>query len=223
MGEPVLTRIEPDAMREWVARLGHEDTPHVYSDRRALVRWLFWGRLEALMRISRPPSRGRVLDFGGGNGVLLPTLSARYDSVCCVDLRPQIAHELVRAHGLHNVEVHAGDLPTLGLAARSFDTIVASDVLEHVTPLEPVLEHFVELLVPGGEVLTTSPTENRFYELGRRVFGYVKPHDHYRDADDVDGALASRLHMTDRRYFPIDFAPLGVFTVARFCNAGDGR
>ena len=45
----------------------------MYSDSRWLVRELFWRRLEALIDLLGENPRKRVLDFGGGNGILLGT------------------------------------------------------------------------------------------------------------------------------------------------------
>ena len=94
MSKPSVVRVEPSRMEALIARTGHEDTPRVYSDRSFLVRELFWRRLEALLALSAVPERRRVLDFGGGNGVLLPTLSHLYQEVTCVDLRTEMAQEI---------------------------------------------------------------------------------------------------------------------------------
>jgi 2-polyprenyl-3-methyl-5-hydroxy-6-metoxy-1,4-benzoquinol methylase len=212
MARAGIVRLERTRMANLAERLGHEDTPRVYTDRNVLVRELFWRRLDALLGLSRPPDRGRVLDFGGGNGVLLPTLSRLYRSAVCVDLRTEMAEEVARADALANVEVRAGELSALALPGASFDTIVAADVLEHIVALDALAAEFRRLLVPGGELLVSAPSENRFYELGRRGFGYTKPEDHYHDVPFVR-----------RRYFPFNVRPLAVFSLARFVKppAGD--
>ncbi|OGO49343.1 MAG: hypothetical protein A2148_00070 [Chloroflexi bacterium RBG_16_68_14] len=210
-------------MEALVARLGHEDTPRVYNDRSVLVRELFWRRLGALLSLSRAAARNRVLDFGGGNGVLAPTLSRLYREVVCVDLRTEIVEELVRSEGLANVSVHAGELAALGLPADHFDTIIAADVLEHIRWLEPLVGELHRLLAPGGELLVSAPSENRFYELGRRVFGYTKPEDHYHPAAFIEATVTRRLPLSRRRYFPVDIPWLGAFSLARFIKAEEGR
>ena len=202
-------------MEEMVARLGHEDTPRVYNDRNVLVRELFWRRLDALLALSRS-KRERVLDFGGGNGVLTPTLSRLYRGVVCVDLRTEMAEELVRAEGITNVSVHAGLLAELHLPDGHFNTIIAADVLEHIVELEALVAEMHRLLAPGGELLVSAPSENRFYELGRRVFGYTKPDDHYHSAAFIEETVTRRLPRAQRRYFPVNLSWLAVFSLARF-------
>jgi 2-polyprenyl-3-methyl-5-hydroxy-6-metoxy-1,4-benzoquinol methylase len=203
-------------MEDLVARLGHEDTPRTYIDRSIFVRELYWRRLGALVASSRAQPRDRVLDFGGGNGVLAPTLSRLYGEVVCVDLRTEMADELVRSDGLSNVSVRAGDLAALGLPNDHFDTIIANAVLEHILELEVLVSEFHRLLVPGGELLVSAPSENHFYELGRRVFGYTKPHDHHHTAVFVERTVARQLPLTRSRYFPLNVPWLAVFSLARF-------
>jgi 2-polyprenyl-3-methyl-5-hydroxy-6-metoxy-1,4-benzoquinol methylase len=215
MARAGVIRLEPSRMEALRARLGHDDTPRVYNDR-FLVRELFWRRLDALLALSNPPSRERALDFGGGNGVLVPTLSRLYREVLCVDLRTEMAEEIRRAEALDNVRPLAGEIAALGLPAEHVDTIVAADVLEHILDLEALVGEFHRLLKPGGELLVSAPSENRFYEFGRKVFGYTKPDDHYHAASYVEEVIERRLPLARRRYFPFNAAPLAVFSLARF-------
>ena len=216
MTDAGVIRIAPQRMAELAERFGHEDTPIVYHDRNVLVRELFWRRLDALLALSEVARRERVLDFGGGNGVLLPTLARRYQQVVCVDLHTEMATAITRSMGLANIEVMTGEISAVGLAEGSFDTIIAADVLEHVRDLPLVIEHFDALLRPGGELLVSAPSENRFYALGRRVFGYRKPHDHYYPAAFIERTVAERLSLARRRYFPVPVPWLAVFSLARF-------
>ncbi len=205
-------------MEALIARLGHDDTPRVYTDRSVFVRELFWRRLDALLALSRPPARERVLDFGGGNGILAPTLARRYREVVCVDLRTEMVDELRRAEQLANVTALAGDIASFALPADSFDTIVAADVLEHIVDLPPLIEEFRRLLKPGGELLVSAPSENRFYELGRHVFRYAKPDDHFHEAAYVQRTVSGLLPLARQRYFPFNVSPLAVFLLARFAK-----
>ena len=216
MTKPSLIRIKRSTMEALVSRLGHEDTPRVYTDRSFLVRELFWRRLGSLVSMSGSTRKLRVLDYGGGNGVLLPTLSRMFEEVTCVDLRKEMAERLVQADGLSNVQTFSASLTSLGMPDGWFDTIMAADVLEHILDLNSLAGEFHQLLAPGGELLVSCPSENRFYELGRRLFNYVKPEDHFRPASEVEAILGLKLLLDHRRYFPVDLSWLGVFSLARF-------
>jgi SAM-dependent methyltransferase len=209
-----VTRPTTAVLAELIEQHGYEDTPTVYTDPRVLVRELFWRRLDALLALSRS-RRGRVLDFGGGNGVLLPTLSRRFDQVTCVDVHASVARALVERESLPNVVVREGRIEALALPAGHFDAIVAADVLEHMQDLPPIARELARLLRPGGELLVSLPSENPFYELGRALFRYRKPDDHYHAGAQVVEELARHLELSELRHFPLNVSPLGVFLLAR--------
>jgi len=100
----------------------------------------------------------RVLDYGCGDGALLSVL----------------------ASAAPGVELHGFDLNALGLeharralAARrlvatlygapeaipsaAFDCVVCTEVIEHATAPDRMLEHIAQLLKPGGRVVITTP------------------------------------------------------------------
>ena len=210
-----MRRIDRRLMEKLIAERGTPDTPRVYTDRSRLVRELFWRSHEGMLALSRSPRR-RALDFGGGNGVLLPTLAEMYDAVTCVDLNTDIAQEVVRLFDLTNVEVVSGDILQLRLPDDHFDTIVAASVFEHVEGLEPLADEMARILTLGGELLANVPSENRLYGLGRRVFGYTKPWDHYYDATFITGVLGRHLRLRERKCFPVNWSPLAVFYLLRF-------
>ena len=214
-----VVRVDRSQLETLIGLHGNEDTPHVYVDGNVLVRELFWRRFEALLALSQASPRGRVLDFGGGNGVLAPTLSRLYAEAVCVDLRTEMAEALRQSEGLANYTARAGELSSLELPDGHFDTIIAADVLEHVLDLEALVGELHRLLVPGGELLVSAPSENRFYELGRRVFGYTKPDDHFHPASYIEATVGQRLPMAQRRYFPFNVAPLAVFSLGRYVRS----
>lgn len=47
----------------------------------------------------------------------------------------------------------------------------ALDVLEHVDDLPGTLSHLMRLLKPGGQLVVSGPTENLFYQIGRKLAG----------------------------------------------------
>jgi len=208
-----VTRPARALLAELIEQHGHADTPRVYTDLLP-IRELFWRRLDPLMKLCRSRG-GRVLDFGGGNGVLLPTLARRFDEVVCVDLDAAVARALAEREGLARVVIREGPIDTLGLPDDHFDAVTACDVLEHMKDLPPLVHALVRVLKPGGELLVSLPTENRMYELGRAVIGYEKPSDHFHTGAEVVEELARHLELDAVRYFPIPLAPIGLFLLVR--------
>jgi ubiquinone/menaquinone biosynthesis C-methylase UbiE len=214
-----MERIDRKTMAGLIAAYGTDDTPRVYTHRNRLVGELFWKSHERMLALSKSSKRGRALDFGGGNGVLLRELSKRYDEVVCVDLNADIAREVVRLYKLPNVQVVSEDLFGLGLPDGHFDMIAAASVLEHILELDRLAAEMKRLLAPGGELLVAAPSENRLYELGRKLVGYSKPWDHHYDGEFIIETVGTKLMLTDKKFFPITWGPLAVFYLLRFEKA----
>lgn len=103
--------------------------------------------------------RGRVLDLGAGNSPYAAWYSSRCDFVVTTD---------IAAHPGLSVITGAEMLP---FQDGSFDVVVATEVLEHVTDFEASMHEIRRVLAPGGNVIITVPY---FYPT------HEPPHDHRR-------------------------------------------
>jgi len=218
MRAPVV-RIPPAELEQLKREAGHEGTPPQYSHPNFFVREVMWRRLDHLMGLSRASPADRVLDFGGGNGVLAPTLSRRYRQVVCVDLQPEMLRKVVDQQRLANVTIRAEDLFATKLEPESFDTVVAADVLEHIPDFMPIVRELRRLLKPGGELLVSAPSENLLYAVARLVFGYQKPPDHYHDAGTIERQVGTVLQRVKREYYPVPLGQLSMFSLIRFVRS----
>jgi len=143
-----------------------------YAHRNPLIDRIFWGRLSAAERYLAKRSPESVLDFGCGSGVMSYIMAGFAKRVVATDIEPATFHHMQRAVGFpHNVVF--ATVPELAEETywRSFDAIVALDVLEHIQDLTGILRQFDKLLRPGGVVVISGPTENTLYRLGRRIAG----------------------------------------------------
>lgn len=98
---------------------------------------------------------GRLLEVGFGDGCLLDWAKARGYEASGNDILPSMV-EAARRRGL---DVRLGELKAGDFAERSFDWIVAMDVLEHLTT-DQIIEHLIifrALLSPGGKVVVRFP------------------------------------------------------------------
>lgn len=142
---PRPTAVEIDEKYRFLARV---EPPRVERrairplDRRRSAELYAWARREL-------PPRGRVLDFGGGNGALL---SAFLDGGCEGFVVDWVAHPVpgVERLGATLDEVEPG---------RVFEVILASHVLEHLADPVGVLNRLRERLAPGGVLLVEVPLE----------------------------------------------------------------
>ena len=145
-----------------------------YSHLNPLINWLFWQRLRTAMNyIEKYTPYENILDFGCGSGVMLPFLAQHVRQVTAIDI-DLVPLESLRKHIplAENVRVlDANQISLSQLTPKSFDLINALDVLEHVDDLSTTLRDLLHLLRPGGRLLVSGPTENIFYQMGRKLAG----------------------------------------------------
>ena len=165
--------------------------PRLYYDGNHLLRRMFWQRLYCLNRLMNRclETHGSCLDFGGGAGVLLPTLANNFRKVTLVDLEARQAELVKRRYNLDNVEIVQADAGSLDFRAAAFDAAVAADVLEHFQDVSVPIRLLGDWTRRGGMLFTSLPTENHVYVFLRKVFGVEKPWDHYHTGYEVEAQL----------------------------------
>ncbi len=169
--------------RGWRARLNawRKRTPlnPYWIERRYLRR--------AAQRLA-PLARGVLLDIGGGErpyGELFAPYVQRYVGLeyppMCDNLVPEIWGVLPRVR--HVVDVW-GSGNALPFASDSADSVLLSEVIEHVPEPERVLRETHRVLRPGGRALVTVPFLAPLHQL---------PYDYYRFTEEGLRALFSRV------------------------------
>lgn len=116
---------------------------------------------------ARPYLGRRVLDAGAGAGNLTELLLDR-DQVVALDEWPEfVAMMTERFAGHGNVAVHQGDLadPAVVELVRPYgiDSVICSNVLEHVDDDRQALCNFADLLTPGGRIFLLVPALPALY------------------------------------------------------------
>lgn len=162
-----------------------------YTHANPLIRRLFWKRLDTAVGLAQIRSTDRVLDFGTGSGILLPTLVQRAAAVVATDLDVSPARSLVGALSLSTSILPAAEFDAwAGAHAAGIDLIMALDVFEHLSESElPVVGRTLRsLLAPGGRMIVSGPTETLMYRLGRFIAGFRNVY-HYRSVFDIDAQL----------------------------------
>lgn len=209
-----LIRIDPEMLREIAT--GNKAFPSLYCHPNPLLRHVFWWRLGKIDRlIDRvAPAARTCLDFGGGSGVFLPTLSKRFRHVCLLDLNISEAAQVVTRYGLNNVELVEADITSDVPGNREFDIVVAADVLEHFRDLAPPISAVKRMLAPHGYLVTSLPRENWLYVMLRAIFNIEKPADHYYRSAEVERFLeAQGFSSVGRSYMPTDLFTAPLFSI----------
>ncbi len=112
-----------------------------------------------------------MVDIGCGDGSFLEALGE--PSAMGMDLSKP-ALRAVERRGFKAVH---GTLDACPLPPASFSLVTAFHFLEHVRPIEPVLDGMRKLLVPGGEIVVQVPNAASLQAklLGRKWGGYDVP------------------------------------------------
>jgi 2-polyprenyl-3-methyl-5-hydroxy-6-metoxy-1,4-benzoquinol methylase len=112
-----------------------------------------------------PAANGKLLDVGCGSGRFLALLRRAGWQVSGIEPDPLAA---AAARERYGIEVLAGSIEAAGLPAHSFDAVVLSHVVEHVSDPAALLAACRRLLRPGGRLALSTPNaESR----GHRRFG----------------------------------------------------
>lgn len=127
--------------------------------------YVAWRHARRDIRQDGPRLRGRVLDVGCGNKPYRPYLSGAAFYVG-LEYPPPAGVASFRV----KPEVY-GDAHCLPFANESFDAVICTQVLEHVTRPQEVVGELARVLKPGGLGLVSVPF---FYNL------HLEPHDYFR-------------------------------------------
>jgi SAM-dependent methyltransferase len=141
------------------ARMPADESPHPPSMLAMLeaFNWpseAFWRRFE-LMVLRGQPMASPVLELGCGNGAFTELARLRVDEA--IDLSRRSVAIAARRRSTY-ANVRCMDIRALGDEFhRSFGTVFANSVLEHIPGVEEILTASARLLVPGGRLITTVP------------------------------------------------------------------
>src|SRR5262245_41122886 len=93
----------------------------------------------------------RILDIGCSSGGMIEELArAGFANSAGIDSSPEAARAC-RDHGIHRVAL--GDAQTLPFAERTFDVLIASDILEHVADPVLALREWKRVLARDGRMI----------------------------------------------------------------------
>lgn len=197
-----IVRVPAKDLKE-CSKGAYVDTP-LYHTGGWFVRWLQWGKLTALWKMQKHQN-DYILDFGCGNGVMLPTFSRHFNEVIGFDIQTKAAINVKNHYQLENVQIRKGQARWpcyLPFYAHAFDVVWASSVLEHIKDLDMAVYQLHRVLRPGGQLLFLSPNENWLYRLGRKVLGLKKPHDHYHTGQEIEKALHEHFESEVKKRWP---------------------
>jgi SAM-dependent methyltransferase len=129
-----------------------------------IVADLVAGHYEAALR---GHARGRLLDLGCGNVPLLEVYRTYVEDIVCVDWPASL-------HQQQHVDIFADVAQSVPLRDGSFDTVVLTDVLEHVPVPETLIGEIARVLRPTGRAIIGVPFFYWLHETPRDFNRYTR-------------------------------------------------
>ncbi|MFC1966130.1 class I SAM-dependent methyltransferase [Chloroflexota bacterium] len=161
-----------------------------YQNSSRLVRWYFWRRLDAALKMSDIKKDDVVLDAGCWMGYFLPTLSLYSNNVIGLDVwqevlsadawdkrvvgwnEEKITKELIDTElgPTTNIQLVKADGGTLPFKDESIDLLFCLDTMEHITRVDGLLAEFSRVLKQNGTFISSLPNERGIALLLRQAF-----------------------------------------------------
>ncbi len=123
---------------------------------RALLR-----SVECSLVHSGSPFDGPILDLGSGDGVFASMFE---QSTEWIGIDPSFQSAVQAQDRIGHSKLAVGDGCRLPLPNDSIGTVISNSVLEHIPDLDTTLNEVQRVLLPGGRLILTVPTD-RFAEL----------------------------------------------------------
>lgn len=137
-------------------------------------------------RVAEGPPVQTILDAGCGNGWLASLYGDRH-TVVGIDLADANLRR-IRQNGIHAVKYNLdGPLP---FADAVFDTVVCSEILEHIFCPDKLLGEILRVLKPGGRVILTVPNLHCFRNRVDVLLGKYTPFIEFRVYGDRTDQLS---------------------------------
>ena len=151
--------------------VAHQQT--LYQSKNATRRWLHLSRRDWIVSaIERhwPPSAVRALEVGPGSGIYLPILASKAREVFAMDIEEKYLETARLLQDQYpNITVVKDDITTTRSDQGSFDLILCSEVIEHLTDSRAALRNLNAFLRPGGILILSTPQRYSLLELTGKV------------------------------------------------------
>lgn len=113
----------------------------------------------------------KVLDAGCGRGLTSLLMSERDDikEIHAIDLQKEVLPDAKKNVTSDKVHFHCGFVEDLEFADESFNTVVLTEVIEHVYDVDKTLKGIHRVLKPGGRLVITCPNKGKINKLHLRT------------------------------------------------------
>ena len=155
-----------------------------------------------------------ILDVGCHTGYLLKIIHNQNSLVKCygIDIDDAVLNPIVE-----DCDLRKADVRNLPFQDKYFDTVFATDVLEHVEEIDKAIKEIQRVLKTNGVAILCGPTESWFYQLCR--FFYIgKTHygGHKHTIYDIEKMFQSNgFQLLEQKSLP-EFPIPELFRISKF-------
>jgi len=121
----------------------------------------------------------RMLDAGCGTGIYSFSFAKRVREINAVDISQEKINHANQISIFSNIKFNRGDITKLSFPNNHFDTIICSDVIEHIKEDKKAFSELSRVLKPKGRLLLTIPSNSEnnrktYKKYGHERAGYTK-------------------------------------------------
>ncbi len=121
---------------------------------------IYWAVVQALRWVKPKKSHQRIIEVGCGFGYLTYALRRANYSVVGLDLSKVAVENATMRYGPYFLY---GDVSEHSKThAGQYDTVISTEVIEHIEDIHGMLESFNRLLKPGGTMILTTPNRTPY-------------------------------------------------------------
>jgi len=172
---------------------------------------LYKGRLKKVVNLVNLKNK-KILDIGFGYGILILFIKNKTEKIYGINInefQTKKTKEILFNEGINVSNLITGDITKKTEFNDSFfNVIFANSVLEHIKHLDSALIETKRILDDSGYFIVSTPTENFFYLIGRSIFGFKKPEDHYNDFMFIEYKLKRYFNVLKTLDYPSPLFPL---------------
>lgn len=198
----------------------NRDILHASFDSPSFVKRVFYAsRVHTIMDFLELNPTSRVLEIGCGVGYYTRKIAAVTPYLIATDISQNYVDQ-AKAANPHPIEAYvACPVEKLPFPDNSFDTVLMSEVIEHLIDSEQGVREIWRVLRPGGKAVIATPNKNSYlnilYHIRINMSGSYFDQDHIREfsrkeLQDLLGRYFSLKKFRYVNYFPVYFPPFFV-------------
>lgn len=123
-----------------------------------------------------PTKKGRFIDIGAGNGLLLRFFKKKGFDVSGMELSADLCEAMKQNPAMKGIHILQGDI-SKKRGPQEYDVVLASDVIEHIKNDERALSNLFSFVAPGGILILSIPAHSFLFGKRDKLWGHYRRYD----------------------------------------------